>query len=115
MTGRRCSRLACPVPAPNLAGNSSSPRMNHDTRWLTRLAIEHGLLTREQAQQIRARLGDADLMTFAQDLIDSGVVPDVEKLEQIAGLALAKSKHGPPAPTVSPFESSGQATAATPQ
>ena len=48
--------------------------MNNDTRWLTRLAIEQGLLTRQQAVQVRTRLGDtADLMTFAQDLIDSGI------------------------------------------
>jgi twitching motility protein PilT len=77
--------------------------MNHDTRWLTRLAIEQGLLTRDQALQVRAKLGDADLMTFAQELIDSGIVSDVEKLEQIAGLALTKAQEGPPTPTIAPF------------
>jgi twitching motility protein PilT len=78
--------------------------MNHDTRWLTRLAVEEGLLTRQQVLQVRAKLGDsADLMTFAQDLIDSGMVTDVEKLEQIAGLALTKAQGGPPAPTPAPF------------
>ena len=78
--------------------------MNNDTRWLTRLAFEQGLLTREQALQMRAKHGDGvDLMTFAQDLIDSGLIADVEKLEEIAGLALARSKAGPPAPTGSPF------------
>jgi twitching motility protein PilT len=84
--------------------------MNNDTRWLTRLAIEQGLLTRQQAVQVRTRLGDtADLMTFAQDLIDSGIVTDVEKLEHIAGLALARGQSGPPTPTVPPFASGGQA------
>jgi twitching motility protein PilT len=77
--------------------------MNHDTRWLARLAIEQGLLTPTQAQQVRTKLGDVDLMTFAQDLIDSGMVTDVEKLEQIAGLALAKAQQGPPTPTAAPF------------
>ena len=80
------------------------PRMNNDIRWLTRLAFEQGLLTREQALQMREKHGDAaDLMTFAQDLIDSGLISDVEKLEAIAGLALAKSKEGPPTPTSAPF------------
>jgi twitching motility protein PilT len=78
--------------------------MNNDIRWLTRLAFEQGLLTREQALQMRTKHGEtADLMTFAQDLIDSGLIVDVEKLEEIAGLALAKSKAGPPAPTSAPF------------
>lgn len=88
--------------------------MNSDTRWLTRLAIEEGLITREQAQQARARLGDtADLMTFAQDLIDSGTVTEVEKLESIAGLALTKAKAGPPAPTQVPFDGSAPPVPAT--
>jgi twitching motility protein PilT len=86
--------------------------MNHDTRWLTRLAVEQGLLTRPQAQQVRAKLGNADLMTFAQELIDSGIVTDVEKLEQIAGLALAKAQEGPPAATAAPFVSSSPAAEA---
>src|SRR5213595_267563 len=88
--------------------------MNHDTRWLTRLAIEQGLLTQPQALQLRAKLGNADLMTFAQDLIDSGTVTDVEKLEKIAGLALAKSKNGPPNPTAPPFDSDAASDAAGP-
>jgi twitching motility protein PilT len=83
--------------------------MNNDTRWLSRLAIEHGLLTREQAMQVRARLGETvDLITFAQHLIDTGIVADIEKLEQIGGLALTRAQSGPPAPTVPPFASGGQ-------
>jgi twitching motility protein PilT len=44
-------------------------------------------------------------MTFAQDLIDSGLITDVEKLEGIAGLALTRSKQGAPPPTSAPFPS----------
>ncbi|MGH7945012.1 MAG: ATPase, T2SS/T4P/T4SS family, partial [Opitutaceae bacterium] len=77
--------------------------MNNDIRWLTRLIVEAGLLSREQALEMRARHESADLMTFAQDLIDSGLIADVEKLEEIAGLALARSQVGPPAPTSTPF------------
>src|SRR5690606_22546431 len=33
----------------------------------------------------------------AQEFIDTGIVTDVEKLETIAGLALAKAEKGPPA------------------
>ena len=72
--------------------------MNNDTRWLARLGIDQGLLTRPQALQVRAKVGDgADLMGFAQELIDSGIVTDIEKLEKIAELAAAKGEKGPPA------------------
>ncbi len=82
------------------------PRMNNDTRWLIRLALEHGLLTRAQATEVRAKVGAAtDLVEFAQDLIDSGIITEVERLEQIAGLALTHGQSGPPVPTVPPFAS----------
>jgi twitching motility protein PilT len=86
--------------------------MHNDTRWLIRLALEHGLLTRAQATQVRAKAGAAtDLVEFAQDLIDSGIVTDVEKLEQIAGLALSHGQSGPPVPTMPPFASGVQPAA----
>ncbi len=72
--------------------------MNNDTRWLVRLAIDQGLLTRPQSHQVRDKVGaNADLMTFAQELIDSGIVTDVETLEKLAELAVAKGEQGPPA------------------
>jgi twitching motility protein PilT len=78
--------------------------MNNDIRWLTRLAVQERLLTREQALQMRAKHGDSvDLMTFAQDMVDSGLISDVDKLESIAGLAMAKSHEAVPDPTTAPF------------
>ncbi len=72
--------------------------MNNDTRWLARLGIDQGLFTRPQALQLRSKLGHgADLMTFAQELIDAGIVTDLEKLEKVADLAAAKGEKGPPA------------------
>jgi twitching motility protein PilT len=72
--------------------------MNKDTRWLARLGIDQGLFTRPQCLQVQAKLGeDPDLMGFAQELIDSGIVTDVEKLEAIAELAAGKAALGPPA------------------
>ncbi len=80
--------------------------MNHDTRWLARLGIDQGLFTRPQVLQVRAKVGaGADIMSFAQELIDSGVVTDVETLEKIAELAVGKGEKGPPASD--PFEESG--------
>jgi twitching motility protein PilT len=77
--------------------------MNHDTRWLARLGIDQGLITRPQALQVRAKIGDdGDIMAFAQELIDSGIVTDVETLEKIAELAVAKAERG--APASDPFE-----------
>lgn len=79
--------------------------MNNDTRWLARLGIDQGLFTRPQALQIRAKLGDgADLVSFAQELIDSAIVSDVETLEKIADLAVTKGEKGPPGSD--PFEAS---------
>ena len=72
--------------------------MNDDTRWLARLGIDQGLFTPAQCVQIFKKLGNgADLMSFAQEFIDAGIVTDVEKLETIAGLALGKAEKGPPA------------------
>jgi twitching motility protein PilT len=96
--------------------------MNHDTSWLARLGIDQGLFTRPQCLQVRAKLGDsADLVAFAQELVDAGVVTDVEKLEKFADLAMTKGENGPPANdpfeesgTIAPFVLSGPAkTAAT--
>jgi twitching motility protein PilT len=71
--------------------------MNHDTRWLARLCIDQGLLTRPQCLQVQAKIGtEADLMSFAQELIDGGLVTDVETLEQLADQAMAKAEVGPP-------------------
>ncbi len=72
--------------------------MNNDTRWLARLCIDQGLLTGPQCLQATSILGtDVDVMSFAQELIDSGVVTDVETLEKLAGLAVTKAAKGPPA------------------
>ena len=71
--------------------------MNDDTRWLARLGIDQGLFTRSQCLLVRTKVGaGADLMTFAQEFIDSGIVDEVEKFEAIAGQAAAKAKGGPP-------------------
>ena len=71
--------------------------MNHDTLWLVRLGLDHNLFNLSQAKAVRHALGDgAELMDFAQKLIDEGLVHDIETLEKLAGLALSKSPKGPP-------------------
>ena len=76
--------------------------MNDDLRWLARLGIDQGLFTFPQCLQARSVVGkEIDLMSFAQELVDSGVVTDVEKLEQLAGLAVEEAAKGPP--PVDPF------------
>ena len=71
--------------------------MKADLRWLLRLGTEQKLFTAEQGRAVLARLdGDPDLMTFAQELIDRGVVTEVEKLEALAGEAIARSEAGAP-------------------
>ncbi|MBX3749601.1 MAG: PilT/PilU family type 4a pilus ATPase [Opitutaceae bacterium] len=72
--------------------------MNNDTLWLVRLGLDQNLFTVTQAQAVRAALGDgAELMDFAQKLIDDGLVHDIETLEKVAGLAMNKAAKGPPA------------------
>jgi len=72
--------------------------MNDDIRWLARLGIDQGLFNRTHCLKVHAKLGPGgDLMAFAQEFIDSGVVSDVERLETIAGLALEKGRQGAPA------------------
>ena len=83
--------------------------MNDDTRWLARLGIDQGLFTRPQCLQVYAKLGDAaDLMAFAQEFIDSGIVTDVGTLETIAGQAIEKGEKGPP--TADPFQAETRST-----
>jgi twitching motility protein PilT len=72
--------------------------MKPEVSWLARLGIDQGLFTRPHALAVAAKIGDGgDVMAFAQELIDSGIVTDVEKLETVAGLALEKAEKGPPA------------------
>lgn len=89
--------------------------MNSDTRWLIRLAVEAGLITKPQAEQVRTKVGASpDLMTFAQELIDSGIVTDVDRLESLAGQAMAKAETGPPQATAAPFKLNTPAGASRP-
>jgi twitching motility protein PilT len=72
--------------------------MKPDVLWLARLAIDQGLLSQAQCLPLAVALGEsAELMDFAQKLIDDGIVTDLETLEKLAGLAHAKGQKGPPA------------------
>ncbi len=85
--------------------------MNRDTAWLARLVIDEGLVSQAQCIQTRAKIGaDADLMAFAQELIDSGVVSDVGRLEQLAEAAVTKAQST--APIDDPFATTSESHAA---
>jgi twitching motility protein PilT len=72
--------------------------MQNEILWLVRLCIDQGLINPIQALAVRAAVGDsAELMDFAQQLIDDGYIEDHALLEKIAGLALVKGRAGPPA------------------
>lgn len=71
--------------------------MNNEILWLIRLGIDGQLFTRDKARTALMALGpDAQLMDFAQKLIDDAIVTDVAKLETIAGDAMARAAAGPP-------------------
>ena len=79
--------------------------------WLARLGIDQGLFGKREAWAARIKVGeDADLLDFAQHLLDAGLVPEakMELLERLAGLAQAKGQAGPPADD--PFESPSTGT-----
>lgn len=71
--------------------------MNNEIFWLIRLGLNAQLFTREQALAVLKAVGrEAQLMDFAQKLIDDSLVHDVEKLETLAGQAMARAAVGPP-------------------
>lgn len=71
--------------------------MNKEILWLVRLGLNQDLFSREQAFMVRQAVGpEAELMDFAQKLIDDGIVEDLEALETLAGNAMAKAADGPP-------------------
>ncbi len=71
--------------------------MNNEILWLVWLGLNQKLFTREQAMSVERALGkSAELMDFAQKLIDDSIVSDVETLEQVAGDAMARAQAGPP-------------------
>lgn len=76
--------------------------MNNDTLWLARLGIDQGLFQVSHCRQVQAKIGaGSDMMAFAQELIDSGVVADIEVLEKLLDLAVSKAQRG--APAADPF------------
>lgn len=71
--------------------------MNNETLWLIRLGLDRQLFNRDQALVVMRMLGKgAELMDFAQKLIDEGMVQDVGALEEVAGNAVARAAAGPP-------------------
>jgi len=77
-----------------------------DILWLVRLGAEQGLMSVAQSRQLLASLpGTPDIMDFAQRLIDDGIVTDIEKLENTAGLAIARATAGEP--VENPFNAPG--------
>ncbi len=73
--------------------------------WLVRLGLDQGLFTREQAIAVRQAVGEnAEVVDFAQKLIDDGYVENVDGLENLAGVAMTKAEKR--VPLSDPFTSS---------
>ena len=71
--------------------------------WLARLGIDQGLFTRPQAVAANTAIGDgADIIAFAQKLLDDGAVDNLEAMEKLVDLAMTKGERG--APIANPFE-----------
>jgi twitching motility protein PilT len=96
--------------------------MKNEILWLIRLGLDQKIFTREQALAVMRAVGkNAELMDFAQKLIDDSIVHDVAALETLAGNAMARAEAGPPAgnplldeePAAAGATSSGAAKAAS--
>jgi twitching motility protein PilT len=86
--------------------------MKPEIRWLARLALDQKLLRPDQCRSLRDALGPhAEFMDFAQKIVDDGLVTDIELLEKLAGLAVAKGQKG--VPLEDPFAEEAPAVAAT--
>jgi twitching motility protein PilT len=79
--------------------------MNNEILWLVRLGLDQRLFTRAQAIAVRQAVGEAaELMDFAQKLIDDAIVEDLDALEKLANLAQGKGQKS--APADDPFDES---------
>ncbi len=82
--------------------------------WFVRLGLEEAVFSRAAILAVRRAVGEqAELLEFAQRLIDDGHVNDVEALERLAGVALAKARQGPPPENLEASDSSAPAPAAS--
>ncbi len=72
--------------------------MNNGIRWLAWLCIEKGLSSPAQCRRALEQVGPAaDLLGYAQHLLNTGVVTDLPLLEELANIAHARSGgEGPP-------------------
>ena len=86
--------------------------MNNGIRWLAWLCVEKGLCSPAQCRRALEQVGpQADLLGYAQHLLNTGVVADLPVLEELANIAHARTAgEGPPQ---DPF-ASRPARAATP-
>ncbi len=87
--------------------------MSNDIAWFACLGIENGMLTKPQAQRLKAELGDdVDLVTFGEAYFEKGFTDDGELLQQMVEIAWEKSNDGE-APPYDPFEKSIEVPAQT--
>ena len=73
--------------------------MDHAISWLVQLGVDQDLFTLDQAKLVRLNVGEqAELLAFAQKLIDDGYVDDdrLRDLEKLAGIAHVNGAKGPP-------------------
>ena len=68
-----------------------------DIQWLATLGAERGLFTLSQCRAVMTALGEsAEVVDFAQKLIDDGIAHDVAALEALLDQAMQKAAGGPP-------------------
>jgi twitching motility protein PilT len=76
--------------------------MNNGIRWLAWLCIEKGLCSPAQCRRAFEQVGPAaDLLGYAQHLLNTGIVTDLPVLEELANIAHARTDGE--APPTDPF------------
>jgi twitching motility protein PilT len=71
--------------------------MPDDIQWFVHLGLETKVFNAPAALAVSQAVGaEAELVDFAQRLIDDGHVSDIPALERLAGVAMQRAEQGPP-------------------
>ena len=75
--------------------------MDLDVQWFNYFVLAREVITLQQSQDLFQEVGaDADLLTFAQALVDSDLCDDVETIQALVDDAVAQGADGGPPPEV---------------
>ncbi|NLF15981.1 MAG: hypothetical protein GX595_01825, partial [Lentisphaerae bacterium] len=70
--------------------------MNKDLEWFCFHVVTEGLLSQEDCRAVASAMAEADIeadvMTFAQAIIDNSLCADVDRLQQLLEMAIQEAR-----------------------